>query len=44
MELALRMLLQRMRYDVPAQDLSIQMNRLPAIPRDGFVIEGVRPA
>jgi fatty-acid peroxygenase len=44
MELALRMLLQRMRYDVPAQDLSILMNRLPAIPRDGFVIEGVRPA
>jgi fatty-acid peroxygenase len=44
MMLAALMLLRRMRYDVPAQDLSLAMNRLPAIPRDGFVIDRVRAA
>ena len=44
MMLAVRMLLRRMRYEVPAQDLALAMNRLPAIPRDGFIIDRVRMA
>ena len=44
MMLAIRMLLQRMRYQVPAQDLAPAFDRLPAIPRDGFVMEHVAPA
>ena len=44
MMLGLRMLVQRMRYRAAAQNLSIAMDRLPAIPRDGFVIEQVRAA
>ncbi|NUZ08413.1 cytochrome P450 [Piscinibacter koreensis] len=38
MELALRLLL-RANYHVPAQDLEIRMDRMPAIPASGFVIE-----
>jgi hypothetical protein len=44
MMLATLMLLRRMRCDVPVQDLSLAMNRLPAIPRGGFVIDHVRAA
>lgn len=29
-------------YDVPAQDLSVDASRLPALPRSRFVIDGVR--
>ncbi|WP_236244743.1 cytochrome P450 [Streptomyces sp. CC210A] len=29
-------------YDVPRQDLSIPLSRIPARPRSGFVVEGVR--
>lgn len=29
-------------YDVPPQDLMLDMARLPALPRDGFVVAGVR--
>jgi fatty-acid peroxygenase len=41
MLLALQLLLQ-LRYEVPAQDLAIAMDRLPAIPREGFIIDRVR--
>jgi fatty-acid peroxygenase len=40
---AVRMLTREMRYDVPAQDLSIDLRHMPALPRDGFVIGQVRP-
>ena len=43
MLLALEMLLRQMQYDVPA-DAPLMMRRLPAIPRGGFVIDGVRLA
>jgi fatty-acid peroxygenase len=32
-----------MRYEVPEQDLSIDLSRMPAVPRSRFVISGVRP-
>lgn len=32
-----------MRYEVPPQDLSIDLSRMPAIPADRFVISNVRP-
>ena len=38
MKLALRQLVSQVRYEVPAQDLRLQMDRLPALPRDRFVI------
>jgi fatty-acid peroxygenase len=41
MMLSLDWLLHRMRYDVPQQDLELDMARLPALPRSGFVIAGV---
>jgi fatty-acid peroxygenase len=44
MLLALEMLLRRMRYKVPPQELRIVMNRLPALPRQGFLISDVRRA
>ena len=31
-----------MRYEVPPQDLTISLNRLPALPRSRFVMKGVR--
>ena len=40
---ALRLLTTAMRYDVPEQDLRIDLARLPAIPRSRFVITNVRP-
>jgi fatty-acid peroxygenase len=36
--------LARTRYDVPEQDLSIPLRRIPTRPRSGFVISNVRPA
>ena len=42
MLLAVEMLLRRMRYKVPPQELRIAMNRLPALPRQGFLIGEVR--
>ena len=41
MLLALRMLLCRMTYDVPPQDLDLAMDRLPAVPRQGLLIHRV---
>jgi fatty-acid peroxygenase len=32
----------RISYDVPRQDLRIDMRRLPALPADGFVIANVQ--
>ena len=41
---ALHMLVSGMQYEVPRQDLSIDMSRLPAIPESRFVIANVRSA
>lgn len=41
MEEAVRQLTRRMHYRVPAQDLTIDLRRMPALPRDGFVIREV---
>ncbi|NYH80309.1 fatty-acid peroxygenase [Actinopolyspora biskrensis] len=35
--------LARLEYEVPEQDLTISLRRLPARPRSGFVIESVHP-
>lgn len=43
MEEAVRALTQRMRYRVPVQDLTLDLTRMPALPRSGFVIRDVRP-
>ena len=40
-KLAARLLTGQMSYDVPAQDLSIDLARVPALPKSGFVIEHV---
>jgi fatty-acid peroxygenase len=39
---ATRLLLSSMTYEVPGQDLRIDMSRMPAIPESRFVISGVR--
>lgn len=44
MRQATAILTQRIRYDVPEQDLSIDWSRLPALPRSGFSIRNVRSA
>ena len=44
MEVALYFLVHRLRYRVPEQDLSLDTSRLPALPRDGFVISDVQLA
>ncbi|MFF6995291.1 cytochrome P450 [Streptomyces sp. NPDC008313] len=41
---ALSVRLARLEYDVPAQDLTIPLRRIPTRPRSGFVISGVRRA
>ncbi|MGD8176673.1 cytochrome P450 [Marinimicrobium sp. C6131] len=41
-KIALDVMLKRMRYDVPAQDLEIDMSRLPALPRSRLVISNVQ--
>lgn len=42
MKVALRQLTGAMEYRVPAQDLRIDLSRMPALPRSGFVIDQVR--
>jgi fatty-acid peroxygenase len=42
MALAVRVLTERMTYRVPPQDLTVRLDRLPALPASGFVIDGVR--
>ena len=42
MKVATEVLVNGCEYEVPAQDLQIDMNRLPAIPEDHFVVEKVR--
>jgi fatty-acid peroxygenase len=44
MTTVLRLLLERTRYDVPLQDMRIDLDRIPARPRSGFVMSDVRPA
>jgi fatty-acid peroxygenase len=41
---SVRLLTQGMRYDVPEQDLSVDLSRIPAIPASRFVLANVRPA
>ncbi len=41
-KVAVRFLTQSMAYDVPDQDLTISMSRMPAIPQSRFVISNVR--
>lgn len=43
MEEAAVALVRRMRCTVPAQDLRVDLRRVPAIPRSGFVLADVRP-
>ena len=43
MKRALRLLTTTMRYDVPEQDLRIDLSRMPALPASRFVIAEVRP-
>lgn len=43
MKLALRQLALHLRYEVPAQDLDLRMDRPPALPRDRFVVERLVP-
>ena len=40
---ALEVLARDVDYDVPPQDLSIRLSRIPARPKSGFIIENVRP-
>jgi fatty-acid peroxygenase len=40
---ALEVLARDADYDVPAQDLSIRLSRIPARPKSRFIIENVRP-
>jgi fatty-acid peroxygenase len=40
--LSLHMLLRRMRYEVAPQSRWVEMRRLPAIPRHGFIIESLQ--
>lgn len=43
MRVALDFLANRIRYEVPEQDLRIGYSRLPALPRSRFIITAVRP-
>jgi fatty-acid peroxygenase len=43
MRSALGWLLRDTAYGVPPQDLALDRTRLPALPRSGFVLEGVQP-
>jgi fatty-acid peroxygenase len=40
---AVRLLTTAMAYDVPPQDLTITLHRMPAVPRSRFVLADVRP-
>jgi fatty-acid peroxygenase len=42
-KVAVRLLVNAMRYDVPEQDLRIDLARIPALPESRFVIRHVRP-
>ena len=42
-DVRIEMLAREMRYDVPPQDLSIRLSRIPARPKSRFIIENVRP-
>lgn len=42
MKRAVRLLTTEMRYDVPAQDLSVALSRMPTSPASGFVIANLR--
>lgn len=44
MKTAVRLLVTAMRYDVPEQDLSIDVARIPAIPRSRFILTNARLA
>lgn len=44
MEQAVDLLLNDLTYTVPAQDLRLDMSRLPALPRDGFLVADLRLA
>lgn len=41
---AVRLLATAMRYDLPPQDLTVDLSRMPALPKSGFVIGNIRPA
>jgi fatty-acid peroxygenase len=43
MKAAVLLLATSMDYDVPPQDLRIDLARMPARPESGFVMSGVRP-
>ena len=40
---ALRLLASEVAYEVPPQDLTIDLARMPTLPASGFVMEGLRP-
>ncbi len=42
MQVAMRFLMEKLSYEVPEQDLSIDMSKLPALPASGFVIADVK--
>jgi len=41
---AVRILVERMRYEVPEQDLRVSLSRIPTLPESRFVISGVKRA
>lgn len=42
MNQALEFLLEQMKYKVPMQDLSYRMDRMPSLPKDGFIMAEVK--
>ena len=42
MKASLAFLTNEIEYDVPPQDLSFSLSRMPALPESGFVISDVR--
>lgn len=42
MKRAVTLLTSALRYDVPAQDLTLDLRRIPALPASRFVVDGVR--
>ncbi|RAK56567.1 cytochrome P450 [Phenylobacterium deserti] len=44
MKRAVRQLVSGMTYDVPPQDLSVDLGRMPALPASRFLMTGIRPA
>jgi fatty-acid peroxygenase len=44
MKTAVQLLLESMTYQVPEQDLSVDLSRIPALPRSGFVMARPRRA